>query len=136
MRAALQHGPVVRAHCIKTELVTAAARRKRAERFFTAMQDVPAPSPPILVPLFILLCQQMTLLLRGVGDNKRITTSAVFLVCPRLSSIGQFELANCVLQTAARKLPDGLCAALRAAACAAVHLAVPADDAAAAGCWG
>ena len=80
LRVWLERGPVVRAHYLRMDLLTSAALRARAERFFAAMQDVAAPSPHILVPLFILLCQQITLLVKSMGARQQTNTTLVFQV--------------------------------------------------------
>jgi hypothetical protein len=82
-RAALSHGPVYRSHFLKTELITKDVVQERALRFFSSMQSVTPPSPPILMPLFILLCQQMTLLVKSLDKGSRkASPGIVFQVRP------------------------------------------------------
>ena len=81
-RACLSGGPTIRAFVLKTELLPPATIHARAQRFYTAMQGVAPPSPAILMPLFILLCQQMTLLVKslegeGVGRASTVTVFSV-----------------------------------------------------------
>lgn len=80
-RLCLGNGPVFRAHQLKTELITAATLEARAERFYAAMQHVAPPSPAMLIPTYVLLCQQMTLLVRSLDKgSRRINTGVVFAV--------------------------------------------------------
>jgi hypothetical protein len=78
-RACLANGPVFRAHHLKTELLPASALQARAGRFYASMQAVTPPSPAILIPLYVLLCQQMTLLVKSLDKGSaRTSTGVVF----------------------------------------------------------
>jgi hypothetical protein len=81
-RSCLSNGPVFRSHYLKTEVVTSAALQHRAERFYNSMQIVTPPSPAILMPLYILLCQQMTLLVKSLDKARAgANPNIVFQVC-------------------------------------------------------
>ena len=92
-RPALSHGPVYRAHYLKTERVATGALQERALRFFSNMQRVAPPSPAVLMPLFVLLCQQMTLLVKSLDKGSRkASPGIVFQVWPHAISTTRCSL--------------------------------------------
>jgi hypothetical protein len=70
-RTALSYGPTYRSHYLKTERISQSALAQRVKRFFSNMQEVAAPSPAVLMPLFVLLCQQTTLLVKSLAKGSR-----------------------------------------------------------------